>query len=71
MTTLYRIRYKIVEPKTTLEGVRVVEMPIDRYIESLRKQHPDAASIYLELIEEFEQADVDEDGDYEGVIILG
>lgn len=69
MPTLYRINFKIVEPRKTLSGQRVVEVPIDRYIEFIRKQHPDATYVYMELIEEFEQPE--ESADEESVIILG
>jgi hypothetical protein len=72
MTTLYRIKYKVVEGKLTSSGVRVVEKPIDQYIEFIRKTHPDAEIVYLELIEEFEQEEPEESGTAkESVIILG
>lgn len=69
MATLYRIQYKIIEPTKFLAGVRVVEESIDKYIEFLRKTHPDASVIYLELLEEFE-APASETAK-ESVIILG
>lgn len=59
MTTLYRIKCKVIEPPDKVyEGERVVEQPVDRYIDFLHKTHPDASYIYLELLEEFEQEEI-------------
>lgn len=70
---LYRIYLKVVElgKKNPLTGQRVVESPIEEYMPYLRKQFPDASSIYVELLEEFEREEPEESADTESIIILG
>lgn len=70
MTTLYRVIYKIVEPGKHSSGVRIVERPIHEYAQIIRKEHPDATIIHLELIEEFESREESETA-RESIIILG
>lgn len=55
--TLYRIRLKVMEQGKLYEGTRVVEVPIPEYLKKLYRDFPDAASIYVELLNEFEQED--------------
>lgn len=68
--TLYRIKYRICEPVRVLAGERIVEQPLDVYIKTLRKNHPDAQSIYMELLEEYEEDD-ESATSIESVIIMG
>lgn len=69
MTTLYRIKFKVVEPKREMAGERVVEMPLERYIETLRRNHPEASSIYMELVSQWDVED--ESISEESIIIMG
>ena len=57
MSTMYRVKYKIVEGAKTYEGIRVIEKPIDEYMDFVHSTYSKASLVYLELIETFEQPD--------------
>lgn len=67
----YRIAMKVVELDNVFISGRVVREPIEEYMKFLRRAHPDASSIYVELMEEFEDDDDESAQAAESVIILG
>ena len=68
--TLYRIFLRVVERGETYSGQRVIEVPIPEYMKKLYRDFPDAVSIYVELLNEFEQEDESQTA-RESVIIIG
>ena len=70
MAISYRIQYKIVEGAKLYSGTRIVEVPLDQYIEFVRKTYPEASTVYLELVEEIESNDELDYSSGESIIIL-
>lgn len=54
MTTIHRIRYKIVEYNKVSTGERRSRLPIEELREVFRKSHQDMTYLYLEHIETIE-----------------
>jgi hypothetical protein len=67
----YRIAYKVVELGNVYIGGRVVSEPIQDYMKFFRRTYPDASSVYVELMEEFEDDDDESATATESVIIMG
>ena len=70
MSRLYRINLKIVENGKTLTGKRIIDVPLEKYIDHLHKTFPDASITYMELEEEWEDTS-DSSTSKESVILMG
>lgn len=70
MKTLYRIRYRIEEAKSSRGGTILVEETVEQFIEAKRKEHRDATYMYFELVETIERED-DSSTARESIIIMG
>lgn len=67
----YRVAYRVVERGEVFVGGRVITEPVDEFVKVIRREHPDASSTYIELMEEFEDDDDESATARESVIIMG
>lgn len=58
MTTLRRIEYKIVNGPGASYGTKIIEVPLEKHVELIRKSYPDASVIYVAVLEEWEDDDL-------------
>lgn len=58
MTKQYKINLRVFETGRYFESIRIVDEPINEYLPKVHKQFPDATSVYMELLDEYDEPEV-------------